>query len=69
MTRNIYVPLSDPAREALYELAEREWRHPKEQASKLLIEGLRRAGVLAGQQPAESADSAPGEGAHPAVTP
>ena len=59
MTRNIYIPLPDPAPEALYELAEREWRHPKEQASKLLVEGLRRAGVLADQQPAGADDSVP----------
>ena len=46
MARSIYVPLPTPAREALYELAEREWRHPKEQASKLLVEALQRAGAL-----------------------
>ncbi len=46
MTRSIYVPLPGPARVALYQLAEREWRHPKEQASKLLVEALRQAGAL-----------------------
>jgi hypothetical protein len=46
MARSIYVPLSTPAKEALYQLAEREWRHPKEQASKLLVEALRQAGAL-----------------------
>ena len=46
MVRSIYVPLPTPAREALYELADREWRHPKEQASKMLVEALQRAGAL-----------------------
>ena len=46
MSRSIYVPLPTPAREALYELADREWRHPKEQASKMLVEALQRAGAL-----------------------
>jgi hypothetical protein len=69
MTRNIYVPLPDPVREALYELAEREWRHPKEQASKLLVEGLRRAGMLADQPPAGGDESGPEAGDRPEVAP
>ena len=66
MTRNIYIPLSDPAREALDELAEREWRHPKEQASKLLVEGLRRAGVLADQELADDSTGNSGDRPEPA---
>ena len=45
--RAIYVPLpNEETRRALIQLAEHEWRNPREQAAKLLVEGLRRAGVL-----------------------
>ena len=69
MTRSIYVPLPTPARQALYELAEREWRHPKEQASKLLVDALRRAGLLADQQPADAKHSALEGGDRPGEAP
>jgi hypothetical protein len=36
------VPLLDEHREALVDLADREWRRPVDQAAKILIEGLRR---------------------------
>ena len=62
MARNIYVPLPEPARQALYDLAEREWRNPKEQASKLLVEGLCRAGVLANQGPVQPLTTRPTPG-------
>lgn len=42
----IFVPLLDEHREALFDLADREWRRPVDQAAKILIEGLRREGVL-----------------------
>ena len=45
--RAIYTPLpSEEIRLALLQLAEREWRDPRDQATKLLVEGLRIAGVL-----------------------
>jgi hypothetical protein len=40
--RGIFVPLLDEHREALYDLADREWRRPVDQAAKILIEGLQR---------------------------
>jgi hypothetical protein len=43
---NVYVPLPSSAADALRELARREFRHPRDQAQKLLVEGLRRAGAL-----------------------
>lgn len=46
MSRGVYVPLPEPAREALTDLALREWRRPSEQAAVLVIEALRRRGVL-----------------------
>jgi hypothetical protein len=46
VSRGIYAPIPTVAREALYELAEREWRDPREQAAKLIVEGLERAGAL-----------------------
>jgi hypothetical protein len=47
MRRNgIFVPLLDEHREALIDLADREWRRPVDQAAKILIEGLQREGVL-----------------------
>jgi hypothetical protein len=38
----IFVPLLDEHREALIDLADREWRRPVDQAAKILIEGLQR---------------------------
>ena len=46
MPSSVYVRLPEQAREALYELADREWRDPRDQAAKLVIEGLHRAGAL-----------------------
>ena len=42
----IYVRLPEDARRALVNLAEREWRDPRHQATKLLVEGLERSGIL-----------------------
>lgn len=44
--RAIYVPLSAPAKEALLELADREFRDPQDQAALLLTDALRRSGAL-----------------------
>jgi hypothetical protein len=44
--RAIYVPLSLTAKEALVELAEREFREPQDQAALLLTDALRRVGAL-----------------------
>jgi hypothetical protein len=38
----IFIPLLDEHREALVDLADREWRRPVDQAAKILIEGLQR---------------------------
>ena len=46
MRRGIFVPLLDEHREALIDLADREWRRPADQAAKILIEGLQAAGAL-----------------------
>ncbi len=46
VARGIFVPLPDVSRDALYELAEKEWRDPRDQAAKLIVEGLRQAGAL-----------------------
>lgn len=55
MSRNIYVPLPLPTREALFHLAEQEWRSPKDQAALLLTEALRARGAL----PDDTRPSAP----------
>ena len=44
--RAIYVPLSEPVRRALNDLAEREYRDPRDQAAKMLSEALRSTGAL-----------------------
>lgn len=44
--RNLYVSLPDPAWEALSRAAIREDRRPKEQARRLILDGLRLAGYL-----------------------
>ena len=46
--RPIYVQLPDEqTRRALVNVAEREFRDPRAQAAKFIVDGLRRAGVLA----------------------
>lgn len=44
--RRIQVPVTDPMRRALVNLAEREYRDPRDQAAILIAEGLRRVGAL-----------------------
>ena len=44
--QNIYVKLPGDVADALIRLANREWRHPREQAGLFITDGLRRAGVL-----------------------
>ena len=44
--RAIYVPVTEPVRRALNDLAERECRDPRDQATYLIREGLRQAGAL-----------------------
>jgi hypothetical protein len=43
--RSIYVPLSDEAADRLRDLAAREIRDPRDQATWLILAGLRRAGL------------------------
>lgn len=58
MRRGIFIPLLDDQAEDLYDLADRNWRRPVDQAAKILIEGLRRERLAldpnhaAGRQPA-----------------
>ena len=42
----LYVRLPQPAHEALLELAVQEYRRPGDQAALILMDGLRRAGLL-----------------------
>ena len=51
MSRGIYARLPDTGREALYEFAELNWRDPRDEAARLIMEGLRREGVLPAEQP------------------
>jgi len=44
--RRIYVPLSEPAVDALLATASRQWRAPQIQAGLYVLEGLVRAGAL-----------------------
>ncbi len=46
MPRGIYVPLPETEREALFDLADREWRRPVDQAIKLISDGIRRERAL-----------------------
>ena len=63
MPSSVYVRLPEQAREALYELADREWRDPRDQAAKLVIEGLRRAGALSEDARQTTAPAGPVEAA------
>ena len=47
--RSIYVPLPEGAAERLRELAAREMRDTRSQATWLILDGLRRAGLDAGR--------------------
>ena len=44
--QNIYVKLPGDVADALIRVANREWRHPKEQAGLFIVDGLRQAGAL-----------------------
>ena len=59
--RPIYVPLPDePTRRALVNIAEREFRDPRAQAAKFIVEGLKRAGALpTDDQPTDLTTAAP----------
>jgi hypothetical protein len=46
MSGRISVALCPDEREALLDLALREYRDPREQAAKFIVEGLRAAGAL-----------------------
>ena len=53
--RPIYVPLPDEqTRRALVNIAEREFRDPRAQAAKFIVEGLKRAGALTDDRPTDS---------------
>jgi hypothetical protein len=52
LRRGIYVPLPSREREALFALADSEWRSPREQAAKFVVESLRAAGALPADSPA-----------------
>jgi hypothetical protein len=54
----IFVPLLDEHREALIDLADREWRRPVDQAAKILIEGLQRERTALDQETAADVESA-----------
>lgn len=58
MRNGIFVPLLDEHREALVDLADREWRRPVDQAAKILIEGLRRERMQLESKPAADPKSA-----------
>ena len=60
MPRGIYVPLPDQEREALFDLADREWRRPVDQAIKLISDGLRRERVLTDDRSAALTSSSSG---------
>ena len=62
MALRIGVVLPEPAREALVDLAEREYRDPRDQAAVLVLEGLRRRGLV----PDLATPPPPGPGNDPA---
>jgi hypothetical protein len=55
MARAMYLPIPPDVDDALSRLAEQELRHPKDQATVLLMEGLRQRGMLAPEPPSQSA--------------
>jgi hypothetical protein len=61
---SVYVSLPASAAEALRELSRREFRHPRDQAQKLLVEGLRAAGALPAESPSVSVEAPATVGGH-----
>ena len=59
--RAIYVPLAEPTRRALNDLAERLYRDPRDQAAFMLTEALLRAGALGGDPPLDGIGPAQAE--------
>jgi hypothetical protein len=59
--RAIYVPLSEGVADSLRELARRELRGTREQATWLIVDGLRRAGIEPALRTDERAALAPGD--------
>jgi len=57
--RAIYVPLTEPIRRALNNLAEREYRDPRDQAAMMLTDALRQNGALLNDRSAELIASSP----------
>lgn len=55
--RHMRVPMDDRTEVALFVLARRELRNPKDQATYLLIQGLRAAGVLEQEPPGTDVQS------------
>ncbi len=56
--RAIYVPVTEPMRRALNDLAEREYRDPRDQAAYFIADGLKRAGALTERMTAPDSKSA-----------
>jgi hypothetical protein len=48
---SIYARLPEPAYDALLTVAEQDFRDPREQAAKFIVEGLRRTGALPADMP------------------
>ncbi len=49
--RSIYIAIPDDAADKLRELAQREFRAPRQQAAILVLEGLERAGLALERSP------------------
>lgn len=64
MLPRIGVVLPEPARLALVDLAEREYRAPQAQAALLVVEGLQRRGLVT-EQPATTTE--PTDASRPAT--
>jgi len=60
MFRGIYVPLPEPTRKALLDLADREWRRPHEQAAWILTKALQEDGALNAAADNNEAVASPG---------
>jgi len=61
--RNLYVKLPSDVADALYRVADRQWRHPKDQAGLLIADGLRQLGELPHEGTVTASTSSRGPGA------
>ena len=69
MLRGLYIPLPEPTRRALVDLADREWRRPHDQAALMLTDALRKRGALLPEEVVSAQPDAAADNNEPVASP